>query len=58
MLTSDAFRPKLIVDAEPESEKSSTVPAVVDSVTLSLIPRLVPNWKSPLTLKDLVLTSV
>ena len=58
MLISDAFSAKSTIEAEPESEKKLTLPAVVDSLTVSLIPLLAPNWKSPSTLKDLVLILV
>ena len=57
-IISDALSAKSTIDAEPESEKKLTLPAPVDSLTVSVIVLLAPNWKSPSTLKDLVLTLV
>ena len=58
MLISDALSAKSRIEAEPELEKKLTLPAVVVRFTVSLIVLLAPNWKSPSTLKDLVLILV
>lgn len=51
---SEALVAKSSFDVLELPEKNSTVPAVEESLTVSVRPLLVPNWKSPATLSALL----
>ena len=51
---SEALVAKSSLDVAELPAKNSTVPAVDDNLTMSVRPLLVPNWKSPAVLNDLL----
>ena len=53
-MISEALVAKSSLDVAELPAKNSTVPAVDDNLTMSVRPLLVPNWKSPEVLNDLL----